>query len=90
MAAVLLLTTLPRLLHQVVFGRDHRQKELSVTVTRLFPELGVLKRLQSILHPAGFMTNGQEATGCGFGTNQHQVTTPPEHNSHAETEPVRT
>jgi hypothetical protein len=85
-----LLTILPRLLHRLVFGRNHQQQELYVTVTRLFPEMGALNRLRSLLRPAGFMTNGQGATGCGFGMNQHQITTPPEHNSHAETDPVRT
>jgi hypothetical protein len=81
---------LPLLLHLVVFGRNHQQQELCVTVTRLFPEMGALNRLRSLLHPAGFMTNGREATGCGFGTNQHQITIPPEQNSHADSDPVRT
>jgi hypothetical protein len=85
-----LLTIVPRLLHLVIFGRNHRQQELSITVTRLFPELGALNRLQHILHPAGFMGNGHGATGCGFGTHQHQITAPPEPNSHAEPDPVRT
>jgi hypothetical protein len=85
-----LVTIVPRLLHLVIFGRNHRQQELSITVTRLFPEMGALNRLQHILHPVGFMANGQGASGCGFGTHQHQVTAPPEPNSHAEPDPVRT
>ena len=87
-AVTWLLTILPRLLHRAVFGSNHRQQELYITVTRLFPELGALNRLRSLLHPAGVMANGQEAPGCGFGMNQHQVTTPTPQNSHAEAEPV--
>jgi hypothetical protein len=88
-AAAFLLTILPRLLHRVVFGRNYRQKELYVTVTRLFPELGALNRLQHILHPVGLMTNGAADTGWGFGTERHMPTTPPPQNSHADTEPVQ-
>jgi hypothetical protein len=87
-AAAFLLTMLPRLLHRVVFGRNHRQKDLYITVTRLFPELGALIRLQSILQAAG-QTNGSGATGAGFGTHQHQVATPVAENSHKTHDPVR-
>jgi hypothetical protein len=88
-ALAFLLTFIPRLLHRVVFGTNHRQKDLYVTVTRLFPELGALNRLHSILHAAGFMTNGAGDTGYGFGMNRHQVTAPPEQNSHEAQDPVR-
>jgi hypothetical protein len=84
-----LVTILPRLLHRVIFGRNHRQKELSVTVTRLFPEMGALNRLQSILHPAGRMTNGTADIGWGFGTERHMPATPSPQNSHADTAPVQ-
>jgi hypothetical protein len=84
-----LFTMLPRLLHRVVFGRNHRQKELYVTVTRLFPELGALKRLEQLLHTDGFMTNGAADIGWGFGTNRHMPTTPPQQNNHSDTEPIK-
>jgi hypothetical protein len=84
-----LVTSVPRLLHLLVFGRNHQQKDLYMTVTRLFPELGALNRLHHILHPDGLVTNGAVETGHGFGTKQHLLTTPPEQNSHVDKEPVR-
>jgi hypothetical protein len=87
-AVTWLVTILPRLLHRLVFGSNHQQQELYITVTRLFPEMGALHRLQSILHAAG-QTNGFGDTGYGFGMHRHQVTTPVEENSHEAAEPVR-
>jgi hypothetical protein len=87
-AAVWLVTLLPRLLHLLVFGRNHRQRELYATVTRLFPELGASARLHHILHPDGRKTNGTAGEGWGFGSFEHLVTEPPSQNSHADTAPV--
>jgi hypothetical protein len=87
-AALWLVTLPPRLLHLLVFGRNHRQRELYATVTRLFPELGAHARLQHILRPDGSKTNGTARQGWGFGSFEHVVTEPPPQNSHADTAPV--
>jgi hypothetical protein len=84
-----LATAIPRLGHRLVFGNNHQQKELYVTVTRLFPELGPMHRLQAILHPATPVTDGVSQTGYGFGTRQHELTIQPQQNSHPVTEPVQ-
>lgn len=86
---VFLLTGIPRLLHRLVFGSTHRQKELYVTVTRLFPELGAMQRLLHILKPGAHLINGTGKTGHGFGMRQHQSVTPTQQNSHGEQEPVQ-
>jgi S1-C subfamily serine protease len=86
--AVWLLTLPPHLLHLLVFGRNHSQRELYTTVTRLFPELHAYTRLQHILHPDGLMTDGQAGAGWGFGSFEHLVTEPPPQNSHVDTAPV--
>jgi hypothetical protein len=70
------ITLVPRFLHRLVCGKNHQQ-QLYVTVTRLFPELGPMQRLQAILHPGGLGTNGAVETGHGFGTRQHVLTTQP-------------
>jgi S1-C subfamily serine protease len=88
-AAVWLITLLPRLLHLLVFGRNHRQRELYATVTRLFPELGVSTRLQQILNPDGFAPDGEVGTGYGFGSFEHLVTAPPAQNGYADTTPAK-
>jgi hypothetical protein len=87
-AAVWLLTLLPRLLHLLVFGRNHQQRELYATVTRLFPELGAYTRLHRILHPDGMKPKGTARQGWGFGRFEHLVTEPSSRNSHADTAPV--
>jgi V8-like Glu-specific endopeptidase len=87
-AALWLVTLLPRLLHLLVFGRNHQQRELYATVTRLFPELGAYSRLHHILHPEGMQTNGTGNQGWGYGSLEHLATAPPQQNSHAETAPA--
>jgi hypothetical protein len=84
-----LATAIPRLGHRLVFGKNHQQKELFVTVTRLFPELGPMHRLQAILHPATPAMDGASQKGYGFGMRQHSLTTAPQQNSHPVTEPVQ-
>src|SRR5918999_276429 len=86
--AIWLLTLIPHLLHLVVFGRNHRQKELYATVTRLFPELGAYTRLQHILTTNGIVPDGDGGQGWGLGSFAHFVTAPPSQNSHADTAPV--
>jgi hypothetical protein len=83
-----LATAIPRLGHRLVFGKNHQQKELYVTVTRLFPELGPMHRLEAILHPTARVTDGVSQTGYGFGTRQHVLTTQPQQNSHPDKDPV--
>jgi S1-C subfamily serine protease len=85
---VWLVTLPPRLLHLLVFGRNHQQRELYTTVTRLFPELGAYTRLHHVLHPAGIKTNGTVRQGWGLGSFEHLVTAPASDNSHAETAPA--
>jgi V8-like Glu-specific endopeptidase len=87
-AVLWLLTLPPRFLHLVVFGRNHQQRELYATVTRLFPELGAYARLQQILNTDGRMMDGDGGTGWGFGEFKHLVTAPVSQNSHADTAPV--
>jgi S1-C subfamily serine protease len=87
-AALWLFTLLPRLVHLLIFGRNHRQRELYATITRLFPELGAYARLQHILNTDGIVPDGDERTGWGFGSFEHLVTAPPSQNSHADTAPV--
>jgi S1-C subfamily serine protease len=87
-AVVWLLTLVPRLLHLLVFGRNHQQRELYATVTRLFPELGAYSRLHHILHPDGIQTNGTGKQGWGYGSLEHLVTAPPQQNNHADTASV--
>jgi hypothetical protein len=82
-------TTVPRLGHQLVFGKNHRQQELYVTVTRLFPELGPIHRLEAILNPAARGTAGVSQIGYGFGRRQHSLTTTPQQNNQQDTAAVR-
>jgi V8-like Glu-specific endopeptidase len=84
-AAVWLLTLVPRLLRLVVFGRNHRQRELYATVTRLFPELHAYARVQHILNTDGIVPDGEAGTGWGFGSFEHLVTAPPAQNGHEVT-----
>lgn len=84
-----LATAIPRFLHQLVFGKNHRQKQLYVTVTRLFPELGAMQRLQHILSPVAPVTTGAGDAGHGFGTRRHQAAAPVAENSQKAHEPVR-
>jgi hypothetical protein len=86
--AVWLVTLLPHLLHLLVFGRNHQQRELYATVTRLFPELGAYSRLHHILHPEGIQTNGTGKQGWGYGSLEHLATAPPPQNSHVDTAPA--
>jgi S1-C subfamily serine protease len=88
-ALVWLVTLPPRMLHLLVFGKNHRQRELYATVTRLFPELGVSTRLQQILNADGFVPDGAVRTGYGFGSFEHLVTAPPAQNGHADTTPAK-
>jgi hypothetical protein len=88
-AGLWLVTLIPRLLHLVVFGRNHRQKGLYATVTRLFPELGVYARLHHILNADGIVPDGDGRTGWGFGSFEHLVTAPPAQNGHADTMPAK-
>jgi hypothetical protein len=83
-----LLTVVPRLLHRLVFGTNHQQKELYVTVTRLFPELGAMQRLQHILQPGVRLPTSTGETGQGFGTREHLLPTSQSPNSHEVTEPA--
>jgi hypothetical protein len=87
-AAVWLVTLVPRLLHLLVFGRNHRQRELYATVARLFPELGTSARLQRILSTEGIVPDGAARAGKGFGSFEHVVAAPPSGNSHADAAPV--
>jgi V8-like Glu-specific endopeptidase len=87
-AAMWVVTFLPRLLHRLVFGRNHHQRELYTTVTRLFPELHAYSRLHRILHPDGIVPDGEAGTGWGFGSFEHLATEPFQQNNHADTTPV--
>jgi V8-like Glu-specific endopeptidase len=87
-AAVWLLTLVPQLLHRLVFGRNHHQRELYATITRLFPELGAYARLHHILNTEGIVADGEASQGWGFGSFEHLVTAPPSQNSHADAAPV--
>jgi V8-like Glu-specific endopeptidase len=87
-AALWLLTALPRLAHLLIFGRNHRQRELYATVTRLFPELGAYARSQHILNADGIVPDGDERTGWGFGSFEHLVTAPSAQNGHETTAPA--
>jgi hypothetical protein len=87
--AALWLLTLPlHLVHLLVFGRNHRQKELYATVTRLFPELGAYARLHHILNADGIVPDGDGRTGWGFGSFEHLVTAPSAQNGHEAAAPV--
>jgi hypothetical protein len=83
-----LITVVPRLLHRLFFGANHTQRELYITVTRLFPEMGAMQRLQHILQPGVRQPDGVGETGRGFGTREHLLPTPPPQNSHEDKEPV--
>jgi hypothetical protein len=87
-AGLWLVTLVPRLLHLVVFGRNHHQKELYATVTRLFPELGAYARLHHILSADGIVPDGDGRTGWGFGSFEHLVSEPPVQNGHETTTSV--
>jgi hypothetical protein len=87
-AVLWLVTLVPQLLHLLVFGRNHRQRELYTTVTRLFPELGAAVRLQHILHTDGVVPAGDGKAGWGFGSFEHLVTEPAAQNGHEDTAPV--
>jgi hypothetical protein len=87
-AAVWLLTLPPRLMHRMVFGRNHQQRELYTTVTRLFPELHAYSRVHQILKSDLVVPNGDAGTGWGFGSFAHVVTAPPPQNSHGDTAPA--
>jgi hypothetical protein len=87
-AALWLITLVPRLLHRLVFGRNHHQHELYTTVTRLFPELHAYTRVHQILQSDGTVPDGEGGTGWGFGNFAYLVTDPPAQNSHADTSPA--
>jgi hypothetical protein len=86
---IFLTTAPPRSLHRIVFGQSHRQKELYVTVTRLFPELGQLHRLEAILHPTARATDGISQQGYGFGMRQAIVPAPVQENNKEASAPVQ-
>jgi hypothetical protein len=83
-----LTTAIPRLGHRLVFGTNHQQ-QLYVTVTRLFPELGPMHRLEAILNPTARATDGISQKGYGFGMGQDIVPAPVQENSKEATVPAQ-
>jgi hypothetical protein len=81
-------TAIPRLGHRLVCGNNHQQ-QLYVTVTRLFPELGPIHRLEAILHPTARATDGVSQKGYGFGSGQDIVPAPPQENSKEASAPAK-
>jgi hypothetical protein len=81
-------TAIPRIGHRLVFGTNHQQ-QLYVTVTRLFPELGPIHRLEAILNPTARATDGISQKGYGFGMRQDNVSAPVQENSKEATAPAQ-
>jgi hypothetical protein len=87
------LTILPRFCHRLIFGENHNQRDLYVTVTRLFIDQGPIQRLQHILHPAAALGFSPSQEGWGLGTKQHVLSSLRPQNDQevsAESEPEHT